>query len=168
MYVLASSKRAIIMEFVEGDKITDLEILEKKYGKASKATDLLLDIYARMIFLHGHVHCDAHPGNILVRTDDVGNPEIVLLDHGFYCSANETFRKQFCELWFAMVGMDYNKLKSVSEEMGIGEYYRYLPLLFTYRTINTTKPLGGKLAPEEKDFIKSNDEVNLDKIGMLL
>ena len=52
--------------------------------------------------------------------------------------------------------------------MGLGEYYRYLPLLFTYRTINTTKPLGGKLAPEERTFLKSNDEVNLDKIGFLL
>jgi aarF domain-containing kinase len=67
MHVLESSKRAIIMEYVEGDKITDLDTLEAKFGKASRATDLLLDIYARMIFLHGHVHCDAHPGNIIVR-----------------------------------------------------------------------------------------------------
>lgn len=118
--------------------------------------------------MHGHVHCDARPGNILVRKDEKGNPEIVLLDHGFYCSTSETFRKQFCELWYSMVAMDYEKLKEVSEQMGVGEFYRYLPLLFTYRTINTTKPLGGKLAPEERDFIKSNDEVNLDKIGMLL
>ena len=52
--------------------------------------------------------------------------------------------------------------------MGIGEYYRYLPLLFTYRTINSTKPMGGKLAPEEKVYLHSENEINLDKIGMLL
>lgn len=52
--------------------------------------------------------------------------------------------------------------------MGIGEYYRYLPLLFTYRTINSTKPMGGKLAPEEKVYLHSEHEINLDKIGMLL
>lgn len=52
--------------------------------------------------------------------------------------------------------------------MGIGEYYRYLPLLFTYRTINTTKPLGGTLVAEEKEFLLGNDEVNMDKIGMLM
>ena len=51
--------------------------------------------------------------------------------------------------------------------MGINEYFRYLPLLFTYRTINTTKPLGGKLADEEKEFLMDNDEINMDKIGML-
>lgn len=52
--------------------------------------------------------------------------------------------------------------------MGIGEYFRYLPLLFTYRTINTIKPLGATLAPDEKDFMVSNDEINIDKIGVLL
>lgn len=52
--------------------------------------------------------------------------------------------------------------------MGIDEYYRYLPLLFTYRTINTTKPLGGKLAEEERKFIKENEEFDLDKVGILL
>lgn len=52
--------------------------------------------------------------------------------------------------------------------MGIGEYYRYLPLLFTYRTINSTKPMGGKLAPDERDYFKSQEEIDLDKVGMLL
>lgn len=52
--------------------------------------------------------------------------------------------------------------------MGIGEYYRYLPLLFTYRTINSTKPMGGKLDPEEKKYLTSQDEIDLDRVGMLL
>ena len=64
--------------------------------------------------------------------------------------------------------MDYYTVKQISYELGINDYYRYLPLLFTYRTINTTKPLGGKYVPEERDFLKSNDEVNFDKIGTLL
>ena len=63
--------------------------------------------------------------------------------------------------------MDYFTVEKISYEMGINEYFRYLPLLFTYRTINTTKPLGGKLADEEKEFLMDNDEINMDKIGML-
>jgi aarF domain-containing kinase len=62
-----SSKRSIVMEYVQGDKIDDLEVLKAKYGSAKAATDQLIDIFAKMIFVHGHVHCDAHPGNILVR-----------------------------------------------------------------------------------------------------
>lgn len=55
------------MEFVEGDRITDVETLKIKFGSAEKVSEVLIDIYARMIFLYGHVHCDAHPGNILIR-----------------------------------------------------------------------------------------------------
>lgn len=63
--------------------------------------------------------------------------------------------------------MDYASVKQIAEQMGIGEYYRYLPLLFTYRSINTTKKLGAGLVEEEKEFLLGNDEFNMDKVGML-
>lgn len=37
-----------------------------------------------MIFVHGYVHCDPHPGNVLVRNTPKKELEIVLLDHGLY------------------------------------------------------------------------------------
>mmetsp|Transcript_34145 Transcript_34145/g.42220 ORF Transcript_34145/g.42220 Transcript_34145/m.42220 type:complete len:177 (+) Transcript_34145:761-1291(+) len=84
--VLKSTKRTILMEYVEGVKIDDIEALNEQFGSAKKCTDMLLKIFAKMIFLHGHVHCDAHPGNILVRPnpENPERPQIVLLDHGFY------------------------------------------------------------------------------------
>ena len=42
-------------------------------------------LYSEMIFVHGYVHCDPHPGNVFVRKDNSGRQvEIVLLDHGLY------------------------------------------------------------------------------------
>nr|XP_039325245.1 aarF domain-containing protein kinase 1 isoform X6 [Saimiri boliviensis boliviensis] len=42
-------------------------------------------IYSEMIFVNGFVHCDPHPGNVLVRKQPgTGKAEIVLLDHGLY------------------------------------------------------------------------------------
>lgn len=42
-------------------------------------------IYSEMIFVNGFVHCDPHPGNVLVRKCPESNKtEIVLLDHGLY------------------------------------------------------------------------------------
>jgi len=64
--------------------------------------------------------------------------------------------------------MDYYTVRTLAGTMGIGEYYRYLPLLFTYRTINTTKPLGGRPVKEERNYLVNNDEVNMEKIGGLL
>ena len=85
------------MEFVDGDRITDIEALNLKFGSADKVANVLIDIYARMIFLYGHVHCDAHPGNILIREHPKkkGKPQVVLLDHGFYCDLTEEFRINF-------------------------------------------------------------------------
>ena len=168
--VLKSTKRTILMEYVEGIKIDDIDALNAKFGSAKDCTNVLISIFAKMIFQHGHVHCDAHPGNILVRPnpDKPNRPQIVLLDHGFYGTTSQAFRKQFCKLWYALATMDYQTVKEISYELGIDEYYRYLPILFTYRTINTTKPLGGRPAPEEKEFLLSNNEGNLEKIGTLL
>ncbi len=45
----------------------------------------LINIFSTMIFKYGFVHCDAHPGNILVRKakNKLGH-QIILLDHGLY------------------------------------------------------------------------------------
>lgn len=108
-----------------------------------------------MIFIHGHVHCDPHPGNIMIRKQADGKPEVVLLDHGFYCSTGEEFRKKFCALWYSLATLNYKQTELIAREMDLGEYYRYLPLLFTYRTINSKKHFGDKLAPDEKEYFKS-------------
>ena len=55
-------------------------------------------MYSEMIFVRGYIHCDPHPGNVLVRQRQQsetraghegcgikdGEVEIVLLDHGLY------------------------------------------------------------------------------------
>ena len=45
-------------------------------------------LFSEMIFQHGFVHCDPHPGNILVCCDPLDSPnsklQIVILDHGLY------------------------------------------------------------------------------------
>lgn len=40
-------------------------------------------LYSEMIFKHGYIHCDPHPGNVLVDRRD-GQTKLVLLDHGLY------------------------------------------------------------------------------------
>ena len=47
---------------------------------------------SRMIFDEGYVHCDPHPGNVLVDRQQGGNTQIVLLDHGLYTQLSNKFR----------------------------------------------------------------------------
>lgn len=41
-----------------------------------------------MIFNNGYVHCDPHPGNVLVKKSDDEKVSIILLDHGLYLVSN--------------------------------------------------------------------------------
>ena len=49
-----------------------------------EVSDKLGQLYSEMIFKRGFVHSDPHPGNILVRKNQNGKAEIILLDHGLY------------------------------------------------------------------------------------
>ncbi|XP_037551404.1 aarF domain-containing protein kinase 1 isoform X4 [Nematolebias whitei] len=50
-----------------------------------KISENLGKMYSEMIFVHGFVHCDPHPGNVLVRKCPRSQKtEILLLDHGLY------------------------------------------------------------------------------------
>lgn len=59
-----------------------------------KVTERLSRLYSEMIFVKGYVHCDPHPGNVLVKNTRHG-PQIVLLDHGLY-QVCQTFIRHEC------------------------------------------------------------------------
>mmetsp|Transcript_23125 Transcript_23125/g.26173 ORF Transcript_23125/g.26173 Transcript_23125/m.26173 type:complete len:520 (+) Transcript_23125:857-2416(+) len=170
IYPELSSRRVITMEFIEGIKINDIESFDKLKWDKLKIADMLVDAFAKMIFMAGHIHCDAHPGNILVRKNP-HNPEklqIVLLDHGLYQEISDEFRLLFCELWKSIITFDYGKLKELGDSLGLGEYYRYLPLLLTYRPINSKKPLGAPLTAEDRKLLRKTDEINFEKVNELI
>mgnify|MGYP002079144037 FL=1 len=65
-----------------------------------------------MIFKYGFVHCDAHPGNILVRRKPKNKAEyqIVLLDHGLYRSLEKQFIMDFSKFWVSLIKFDRKNL----------------------------------------------------------
>lgn len=68
-YPLFSSSRTMVMEWVRGTRIDKVDQIKEQFGKNGpvKAADILVEAFSKMIFKHGFVHCDAHPGNIFVR-----------------------------------------------------------------------------------------------------
>ncbi|XP_070698471.1 aarF domain-containing protein kinase 1 isoform X2 [Pempheris klunzingeri] len=80
-----STKRILTMEFAEGGQVNDRDYMKKHLININEISENLGKIYSEMIFVHGFVHCDPHPGNILVRKcPQSKKAEIVLLDHGLY------------------------------------------------------------------------------------
>lgn len=67
-----------------------------------------------------------------------------------------------------MVTFNYQKVKEISNEFGINKHYKYLPLIFTYRTMTSTKKLGKKMTSEEIKILRQKDDLNMENIGFLI
>ncbi len=78
-----SSSRVLTMEYVSGVRITDHAGIKELKLDTLECSRMMSRLFSRMIFQHGFIHCDPHPGNILVRAQN-GRPQLVLLDHGLY------------------------------------------------------------------------------------
>ncbi|VAH58935.1 unnamed protein product [Triticum turgidum subsp. durum] len=122
----------------------------------------LIELFGEMIFIHGFVHGDPHPGNILVSPRGQGRFSLVLLDHGIYKELDPKFRLDYCKLWKALISLDVPKILELGEQFGVGKYAKYFPLIFTGRTIYSKSALGTQVSGEEKTRIKQD----LSSLGM--
>ncbi|XP_031746275.1 aarF domain-containing protein kinase 1 isoform X2 [Xenopus tropicalis] len=85
IYWELSTKRVLVMEYMEGGQVNDREYMKRNQIDINQVARALGQLYSEMIFVHGFVHCDPHPGNVLVRQNpETLVPEIILLDHGLY------------------------------------------------------------------------------------
>lgn len=62
-----SSQRVLTMEWVEGCRVDDQQAMQRLSLRPKDVAVLLLDAFAEMTYVHGFVHADPHPGNVLVR-----------------------------------------------------------------------------------------------------
>lgn len=159
--------RVLVMEFVDGVKSNDIEGIKKLGLKNQDVANALIDTFGKMIFLEGHVHCDPHPGNIFIRKVN-DRPQIVLLDHGFYRYISSEFRLDFCELWQSLIKNDYPKVEKIAQKLGLGEYFRYLPLILLYRTMSSTKPIGETMTVDERRNLHKSNEITFEKLTNLM
>ncbi len=91
----ACSDAVITMEFVDGVREEDLEV---RGVDVHRVVDAGMRCVCRMVFLHGFVHADLHPGN--VRFLPPGR--IVLLDLGLVGSLVDEDRLTVAELLYAL------------------------------------------------------------------
>ncbi|XP_004364263.1 ABC1 family protein [Capsaspora owczarzaki ATCC 30864] len=62
-----TSRRILSMEFVSGVKVNDRQALLAAGLDPAIVSRYLAETFGEMIFVHSYVHCDLHPGNVLVR-----------------------------------------------------------------------------------------------------
>ncbi|XP_031564209.1 aarF domain-containing protein kinase 1-like [Actinia tenebrosa] len=146
-----SSKRVLMMEFCEGGKVDDLEYMRKHNISSDEVSKRIGELYSEMIFVTGYVHCDPHPGNVLVKKDLNDKVEIVLLDHGLYQQLSDDFRVKYCKLWQCLIASDVEGIKQYSNEMGVGDLYGLFACVLTSRawSVVTSGIDAGPMTEEE-------------------
>ncbi|XP_020496906.2 aarF domain-containing protein kinase 1 [Labrus bergylta] len=130
-----STKRILTMEFAEGGQVNDRDYMKTHGINVNEISENLGKMYSEMIFVHGFVHCDPHPGNVLVRKcPQSQKTEIVLLDHGLYQVLQPDFRLDYCRLWQALIKGDMPGVERYSRRLGAGELYPLFACVLTARS----------------------------------
>ncbi|MBB5181015.1 putative unusual protein kinase regulating ubiquinone biosynthesis (AarF/ABC1/UbiB family) [Planomicrobium koreense] len=73
-----STRRVLVMEWIEGARITDLAFIEKHGLDRHEIAERLFILFLEQILYGGQFHADPHGGNILLKPDGT----IVLIDFG--------------------------------------------------------------------------------------
>lgn len=91
--------RVLTMELVRGTKVTELSGLRRTEQKMDTLASALMRGYLDQVFVHGEIHADPHPGNLLVTDDG----RLALFDLGMVAHVPPRQREQLLKLLFAAV-----------------------------------------------------------------
>lgn len=169
VYEKYTTKKVMTAEWIDGVRMTDrngvkhlmgerVEFLPENsaanhfpglQGGVSTVLETMVELFSAQIFEWGWVHCDPHPGNMIVRPHPSikGAPQLVLLDHGLYVRSTPEFRRQYATLWKSLMTLDLEVLGKVASEWGIGE-----PKLFASATL--MRPISSFNDKNDKEAVK--------------
>mgnify|MGYP000844113505 CR=1 FL=1 len=91
--------RVLTMDLVEGTKVTDISGLQRTERDLAPLAKSLLHGYLDQVFVHGEIHADPHPGNLLFTRDG----RLALLDLGMVAHVPPRTRERLLKLLFAAV-----------------------------------------------------------------
>lgn len=123
VYGDVSGQRTLVMEWIDClAPVSDLPALRQAGLDVEEVMRTATQIFGHQIFSTGHVHCDPHPGNLLVRRG-VGREafQIVLLDHGLYCELPGALRREYADFWVALALGDGAEAVRLCQGWGIAD-----------------------------------------------
>jgi len=144
-----TTPRVLVMEYCTGCHINDVQSLRRQNVDVYDVSNKIGQMYSKMIFDDGYVHCDPHPGNVLVSRQPGGATQIVLLDHGLYTQLSNKFRYDYSDFWLAIINRDVDKIKAAADKLGVGELYGLFACMVTARSWSSIQK-GLDIAPKTK------------------
>ncbi len=94
------TSRVLTMELVHGSKVTTVSGLRRtELDLATPAAELMRAYLDYKVFVHGDIHADPHPGNVLLCRDG----RLALIDLGMVAQVPPRMREHLLKLLFAAV-----------------------------------------------------------------
>lgn len=123
VYEEYTSRRVLVLEWVDGIKINDYAALEAAGIDRLEVANRTVEAYFHQFFEAGFFHADPHPGNIFVKPGASGKEPIVeFVDFGMVGQLNKTMKKAMKDLFLSFVLRDSHALATALQRLGfIGE-----------------------------------------------
>ena len=162
----ASSQRVLTMEFIQGHTVRELlEAAPEGLTPAQRAERRAIGhaasvFFAEQTLLHGLVHMDPHPANLMVRRRaEDGAWQLVVIDHGMCKQLDASFRRGFCALWRALLLQDDARARAASRALGLREEdAEALSQILTFRSTSSRARLGAEKTREEWERLRKEWE----------
>ncbi|HEY0189700.1 MAG TPA: AarF/UbiB family protein, partial [Kofleriaceae bacterium] len=114
-----STARVLTTHFEPGCKITDKLGVKQLGLDRNQLARQVVEIYCQQIFSDGVYHADPHPGNLLVRPGEDGQPPtIVFLDFGAVAEIPSDVRQGMIELVQGALTRDTRRIVGAMKQMG--------------------------------------------------
>ncbi|MDB4879018.1 MAG: hypothetical protein JWL60_464 [Gemmatimonadetes bacterium] len=109
-------RRALVLEYCAGRRIDQLDawVAEGRVRPEALVREVM-ELYARMMLVHGLFHADPHPGNMHVAPDG----RIILLDFGMVVRVPLELRRQLVGAIFAAIRRDPDALAASVHALGL-------------------------------------------------
>jgi predicted unusual protein kinase regulating ubiquinone biosynthesis (AarF/ABC1/UbiB family) len=108
----------LVMDFVEGVRLTDDDGLARLGIERRDAVRKLLDAFFRQVFEHRWFHADPHPGNFLVQRGEGGEVRVCFLDLGSASDVRDPILEGLVKVLAGFFARDEAKILEGIETMG--------------------------------------------------
>jgi predicted unusual protein kinase regulating ubiquinone biosynthesis (AarF/ABC1/UbiB family) len=109
-----STARVIVMEFITGIKVTQLDELREAGHNPRHINELIYRAYFKQLLEDGFFHADPHPGNLRVMADG----RLAVFDFGMVGRVSAELQRQMIEAFFHLYNRDVEAI--VDDLVGLG------------------------------------------------
>lgn len=110
-----TSQRVLTMALLKGTKVTRISGLRRTEEDLGLLATALMKGYLDQVFVHGEIHADPHPGNLLVTNDG----RLALFDLGMVAHVPPKLRERLLMLLFAAVDGRGEQVAAEAIAMGV-------------------------------------------------